>query len=148
MPGQICGVSMVEVRRAQCRLASVPCPGFGVSVDDGQEDLADGERVHHANTIFLTGYAGTVGPSRPREEGRLAAGRPGGCPSENATCGITGRRLAPGGPGPTNCEADADWTTASGEGEPRVPPTNITVHNNLVVTTANATQHFSSAGLG
>ena len=60
---------------------------FGISVDDGQEDAADGDRTHHANTIFLTGYAG--------------------------------------------------------QGSPRVPPTNVTVHNNLIVTTANTTQHFS-----
>ena len=31
---------------------------YCVSVDDGQEDYGDGERTHHANTVFLTGYAG------------------------------------------------------------------------------------------
>eukprot|EP00966_Prymnesium_polylepis_P310636 7177175-Prymnesium_polylepis.2 len=31
---------------------------YCVSVDDGQDDPADGERSHPANTRFLTGYAG------------------------------------------------------------------------------------------
>jgi hypothetical protein len=59
---------------------------FCVSVDDGQEDLGDGERIHHANSIFLTGYAG--------------------------------------------------------QGNTPMAPTNITLHNNLVVSTNAATQYY------
>ena len=59
---------------------------YCVSVDDGQEDLGDGLRTHHANTIFLTGYAG--------------------------------------------------------KGNTPVGPTNITLHNNLVVSTNATTQYY------
>ena len=58
---------------------------YCVSIDDGQEDYGDGERTHHANTVFLTGYAG-----------------------------------------------DSD----------RVAPTNITLYNNLIVSTKAATQYY------
>mmetsp|Transcript_29626 Transcript_29626/g.40209 ORF Transcript_29626/g.40209 Transcript_29626/m.40209 type:complete len:471 (-) Transcript_29626:221-1633(-) len=39
---------------------------YCLSIDAGQEDMGDGERDHHANTVFLTGYAGDgerMGPS-------------------------------------------------------------------------------------
>jgi len=62
---------------------------YCVSVDDGQEDLGDGERSHHANSVFLTGYT-----------------------------------AAPKG---TNY---------------RVAPTNITMNNNLLASTASATQYW------
>ena len=60
---------------------------YCVSVDDGQEDLADGVRSHPANTIFLTGYTAS----------------------------------------------DVGFTMA---------PTNVTLHNNLIVSTNSSTQYF------
>ena len=61
---------------------------YCVSVDDGQDDPADGERSHPANTLFLTGYAG---------------------------------------PDPEDID---------------IAPTNITLHNNLIVSTNRSTQYF------